>query len=718
MNTQVVRRIVYLGFSLLLPIILLGVLSQVDVYASNYVVNTTIDGGPGSLRQAVLDANQNPGPDIITFDLAPQSIITLTYGTLADFIIISDTLTIDGGTAVSLTISGNNERNIFTIAPGTTVTLTELTLKNGRFDNGAVHNDGGVLTLLGTSFLQNGDAGSLRGGAVFNESGTLIVKESRFVENGSLHGAAILNGGWLEINASQFNLNEGRYGAGLLNCIGATAIITSSSFLTNSVEYVGSAVYNLNSDWVDNCNVGEFPSRVIISDSLFSSNFANGAGTLLNEGEMKITSSVIQNNNAELDGGGLTNEGNLSIVSSTIVSNTAKTFNGGAIHQFSGTITISKSLIENNISVGRGGGVAIIGGEALIENSEIISNAADLGGGIINFSTLVISNTQVLSNSARDGGGLSNINGGYASISSTVFSFNHAESGGGIANSGIFTVTNSTFLENIAEGSEYSDGGAILSIGAFLSSISNSVFERNHADQMGGAIYNRASRLFIESSQFDENSADIGGGLYNDDWIMGLQNSTVINGTANQGGGIHNEGELFIENSTISANQALNNGGGIVQDDISASLHITQSTIANNFAPNQVGRDGIWQMNGSVHIQQSIVASNGTENCALEAGNWDGSAYNLADDASCVGFTLTDPMLAPLGDNGGDTLTHALLEGSPAIDAGDNSLCSAQDQRGETRPLDGDGDGMAVCDIGSIEMHFTSWQVYLPLILK
>jgi hypothetical protein len=60
-------------------------------------------------------------------------------------------------------------------------------------------------------------------------------------------------------------------------------------------------------------------------------------------------------------------------------------------------------------------------------------------------------------------------------------------------------------------------------------------------------------------------------------------------------------------------------------------------------------------------------------------------------------------MLGPLADNGGPTETHALLPGSPAIDTANDASCPAIDQRGEARPFDGDGDGMAHCDIGSVE---------------
>jgi hypothetical protein len=105
------------------------------------------------------------------------------------------------------------------------------------------------------------------------------------------------------------------------------------------------------------------------------------------------------------------------------------------------------------------------------------------------------------------------------------------------------------------------------------------------------------------------------------------------------------------------------------------------------------------------------VARNSAGDCTIASGVTS-LGHNLSSDGTCGlsapgDLSNVDPQLGPLADNGGPgaprTLTHALLPGSPAIDAGDNAGCPPSDQRFDERPMDGSGDSVAVCDIGSYE---------------
>jgi hypothetical protein len=228
------------------------------------------------------------------------------------------------------------------------------------------------------------------------------------------------------------------------------------------------------------------------------------------------------------------------------------------------------------------------------------------------------------------------------------------------------------------------------------------VIKNCSASNNGGGVHTIRSFNVIENSYFLNNTAGgFGGGLYH----SGAFDSMVIGSTftGNIAGGVGGAIRVFatssfdVINSTITNNQA-NTGAGIGSEN---TININNSTIVDNLGEGVNLRKDI--------IQNSIVAGNTDGDCVFSETGFT-NLNNLDTDGSCGGadpvghVTVADPMLEPLGHYGGPTLTHRPLPGSPVIDAGDDLLCAEIDQRGESRPQDGDADGTVLCDIGAVEL--------------
>jgi hypothetical protein len=114
-----------------------------------------------------------------------------------------------------------------------------------------------------------------------------------------------------------------------------------------------------------------------------------------------------------------------------------------------------------------------------------------------------------------------------------------------------------------------------------------------------------------------------------------------------------------------------------------------------------------------------------TGTLASEGYNLLGTALGCNLTGDLTGNQTGNPNLGGLAFNGGATQTHALLAGSPAIDAGNLAGCSDSlgqslpaDQHGFNRVTDGDGAGGARCDIGAFEFSQAFFQVFVPLAIK
>jgi len=307
----------------------------------------------------------------------------------------------------------------------------------------------------------------------------------------------------------------------------------------------------------------------------------------------------------------------------------------------------------------------------------------------------------------------------------------NAGSGGAIYNTGTLTVSNSRFLDNAAR----YGGGAILNAGA--ATVDESIFDHNHtAVGGGGAVRNRAgANLTMRRCVLSNNNSGGGGGLSNAGGLV-LQESQILSNTAPIGGGLQstgsadllgvlfaynrafaatggavdNEGSFQAFNTTFGFNEAGGNGGALASRN---EAILVSSTLAQNSATqgSEVANGG-----GSVWLYNTIVAgSDAGKNCAGTVGN---SGNNIDSGASCAfgstagSHSSTNPQLAPLRDNGGQTPTFALLPGSPAIGGivyNSPNYAVTYDQRYVTRSLPydigayeyecADADGDALCDV-------------------
>jgi hypothetical protein len=414
---------------------------------------------------------------------------------------------------------------------------------------------------------------------------------------------------------------------------------------------------------------------------------------------------------------------------------------GGGLYVGNRTVVLNRVNFDDNIAT-QGGAIGSFGFATVTANNCTFNNnrATNSVGGAIEARTLTVTHSTFTGNRAlTDGGAINFIAGSaaIANISDSVFINNSVDvgNGGAVRLWGEVTISGSTFDGNSGIGI-VGTGGAIEAIGTV--NISDSSITNNRARDAGGGIYTGGAVYSITRTNISNNTTlNRGGGLYITDGgatsTGAISNSTISNNTAgigvSDGGGIYvsNAKALTFANVTIEGNNARRDGGGIYYfagNDTTRVVTLNNVTLSGNHADRDGG--GLYRYDGGdIRFKNTIIALNTS---SINSGHdmlanlLTSLGYNLVGIKNGANFINTtgdltgtaaaplNPLLGPLQANGGPTLTRALLDGSPAMDtanptppgSGGNS-CEALDQRGTTRPQDGDGNGSQICDIGAVE---------------
>jgi len=355
------------------------------------------------------------------------------------------------------------------------------------------------------------------------------------------------------------------------------------------------------------------------------------------------------------------------------------TFSGGAVRSHTtGNLTLDQSIVSGNSTTGsyaRGGGVFAMGSVTLTQST--LSGNSTAG-------------------SSAHGGGIFTLPGPVTLTQSTVSGNSTAGNlahGGGIRTIGAVTLTQSTVSGN----SVGSSAGGGMSVNSNVT-LTQSTVSGNSAGSSGGGIYTLTNVTLNQSTVSGNSAGSSGGGIY----ARGFGNVTLTQSTVSgnsaglRGGGIWASYGVTLTQSTVTENRALqatSQGGGVFQynSPYNRPFSVSGSIVAGNTAGG--GDDLVPDPDSTLTVNYSLIGVADGLTFAGDVGNLTGTAASPLD-----------PQLDSLADNDGPTQTHALLPGSPAIDAGDPAIAfdpDEFDQRGApfVRVFDGR------IDIGAFEVQ-------------
>jgi hypothetical protein len=317
-----------------------------------------------------------------------------------------------------------------------------------------------------------------------------------------------------------------------------------------------------------------------------------------------------------------------------------------------------------------------------LDNVTVTNGSERYGGVLFNYGSLTVTDSKVSNGHAHLGGAIFNGSAADLTIYNSTLTNNYADYGGGIYSYYSTVTVNYSAIKN---NRGFVDGGGLYDRAGSVD-IEYSTISSNFSGRDGAGLHHRNSSVLIGYSTISSNDTGFfgyGGGIFDRSGTTDIINSTISGNTASVGGGIYNRSTMTISNTTIAKNYA-DDGGGIFT--VVGDLTLARTIVSGNFAH---FADEVDRFSGTVYRDNyNLFGANGHDGVV-------GFSPGPTDIVPYVGIS---GILMPLADNGGPTKTHALVAGSPAIDASPaDADCAPTDQRGVIRPQG------PSCDIGSFE---------------
>ena len=447
--------------------------------ASTFTVTRKNDPAPNgcnnngcSLREAVIAANNRPGPDTIRL---PRGRFELTRpvpdedASLSGDLDVLKNTTITGAGPGRTIVDGNRNDRIFHFGANVEAgMLSDLAVVGGLIeDDSALYGGGGLLNLgnltLRNTLIENNRSATGDGGGIANE-GRLVVSHSRVTGNSTLDeccGGGVSNTGRLRLSRSRIDHNHASCcGGGINSEVGRVTLVRAK---------------------LDHNEAG---------DERMSDTECCGGAFYANDGSLTATRSSFNfNESMNCCGGAIFTSDKLVLRSSVVKGNTARSDSGGGIFMTTGSMKLIDTRVLNNRLAGggiRGGGIYADNSDvtlirSLVRNNRAMGGVSGGGGILADTSSLVMRSSTIANNSTGgDGGGINLETTGVTQISNSTISGNSAEgTGGGIweAIPDPFALLHVTITRNFSQG----PGGGISTNGGFWS-IARSIVAGNNTD--------------------------------------------------------------------------------------------------------------------------------------------------------------------------------------------------------------------------------------------